>query len=480
LTFPAPAYSTSETADWTDPRTLPDLQQLFSKILRPSDVTSQHYDTFNIEILPACSVEDLVPPIRNGTSYSPPLDAAQDTPKASYADASKSDPVVAGQRNDYAERLAELAIDNDTVFRTLTRTVKGGVKPPRLAYMRKFYEGLESMSPYWDCSLDQYYEVDDDSVPEDAGKNHKRQRLDPGTTESSVESFSYSSEHVTTSGSSSSMSKEATSEGDSQPDRADEACTSESAAENRATEEERAKKSPSASPEPPPRTRYKGRRTSNGRGMPDQFRAGTVRAFVEGTVWPFQCSLTAPRHMPLLQLGKLNLPVRQTAAVYRLPKDRMTARQGRLEGPIVGLQVRSEIGFVEADGRVAVAKSRLDSLREIGGLLQLAQQRRRAGRKLEKPGEGQWWTTKARWGGGLGGEVESENGDIAQAAEELLNDMKERRGKDGGKGRRKKTPALLWKELKCGNGNWDPKVRTHIRLTGRVPPGEAYDGISAD
>lgn len=127
----------------------------------------------------------------------------------------------------------------------------------------------------------------------------------------------------------------------------------------------------------------------------------------------------------------------------------------------MGVQVRADTDFADNDGQTLEPKSRLDFMREIGGLLQLAQERRRAGRTEVKPGEGQWWTTKPRWGGGPGGEVEGEagNADIVQMAEELLDGVKERRGKDGGKGpRRKKTPALLWKEIRCGSGYWDPKV----------------------
>ena len=41
--------------------------------------------------------------------------------------------------------------------------------------------------------------------------------------------------------------------------------------------------------------RYKGLRTASGRYMPDHFRIETVRGFVEGTVWPFQCSVHPPR-----------------------------------------------------------------------------------------------------------------------------------------------------------------------------------------
>ena len=165
--------------------------------------------------------------------------------------------------------------------------------------------------------------------------------------------------------------------------------------------------------------------------------------------------------MPSVQFGKLSLPVRQTAAVYRIPRDRTRARQGRLEGPIIALQVRADTDFVEDAGRPLEDKSRLDLMREFGGLLQLAQERRREGKTEVRPGEGRWWTMNPRWGGGPGGEVVSDivNSDVAQSAEALLAGLKGTKGnehKDNTRKQRRKTPAMLWKELRCGSALWDP------------------------
>jgi len=213
--------------------------------------------------------------------------------------------------------------------------------------------------------------------------------------------------------------------------------------------------------------------------MPDQYRSETVRAFVEGATWPFQCNVHPPRIMPLVHFGKLNVPVRQTAAVYRLPKDRQTARSGGLIGPILGVQVRSETDFENAKGQQLDNKARLDVMREVGGLLHLAQQRHHEGKTVTKPGEGQWWTSKPRWGGGPGGEVEMEarNSDLIEMAEELLDVSKEKNGralKDPSKGKKRKTPAMLWKELKCGSGYLDPK--TEYVAVGKEP-GSDHDEV---
>ena len=184
--------------------------------------------------------------------------------------------------------------------------------------------------------------------------------------------------------------------------------------------------------------------------------------------------------MPLVQFNKLHLPVTQTAAVYRVPKDRSKGRQGWLEGPILSLQVRAETDFHDENGQELSNKARLDLLREVACLLQLAQERQREGKTATKPGEGEWWTTKPRWGGRAGGDVQNElgNGDIVQAAQELLGAAREKSGKtgrDSGKSRKQKTPALLWKELKCGKGIWDPK--TDYTAIGKHPDSE-FDEVS--
>ncbi len=300
--------------------------------------------------------------------------------------------------------MKELEVENGVGFAVVSRQFKVDVKPPRLSYMRKFWESLENMSRYWDCSLDQYFEQStndeghtkdessDSLRPDDRENSAKRQRMESGTTP---------------------------------PDTND-----------------------------GPIAVYKGRRISNGAMMPDKFRAETLHAFVEGVAWPFQSTLSPPRVQPRVWVGKLSLPVRQSAAVYRVPKDRTKGRLGWLEGPIFGLQTRPETDFSKP------GTLRIDHLREVGELLHLAQERHREGKTEVKPGEGQWWTTKPRWGGGVGGDAQNEigNTDALEAIDELLDAAKNNdRTSKARNSRLKSTPAMLWEEVKCGKGHWDPK-----------------------
>jgi hypothetical protein len=98
----------------------------------------------------------------------------------------------------------------------------------------------------------------------------------------------------------------------------------------------------------------------------------------------------------------------------------------------------------------------LDTARELGGLLLLAQERLKEGKRERKSGEGKWWVTKARWGGGPGGEVGEASGgsDVPVEKEE----EKSARSRPSAKDKRKLSAAEAWKVLKPGSGIWDPRV----------------------
>lgn len=438
----------------------------------------------NIKTASPCASSDLLPSSSDGSSYLPPLLLEEAVHAASYADATKVDASTARKRRDFDDRLFELRLNNDTAYRTVTRTIPEGTKPPRLVYSRKFWEGLESMAQYWDTSLDQYYEVA--ALPPatngDVDKGPKRQRRDsPQPSHLTVPIRSSGSEQDAKLGSPTpevSTSEEADVQNVA-------SLTPLPPSDDTPTGREAVDGTPfeagSPVPEPQACLKYKGRRTASGRDMPDQFRTDTIRAFVEVAVWPFQCTLAAPRQMPVVQMNKLNLPVRQTAAVYRVPKERSKARGGWHEGPIMCVQVRPEIDFESSSlsERERETKARLDMMRELGGLLQCAQERRRQGKTEVRPGEGKWWTTTPRWGGGQGGEVENHEGnsdsdvkDVLHLAEEATSSSKERAPRS----RKKKTPAMLWKELKVGSRVWDAK--TDYEAIGK-DPSSGYDEVGS-
>lgn len=145
--------------------------------------------------------------------------------------------------------------------------------------------------------------------------------------------------------------------------------------------------------------RYRGRRLHSGAKMPDPFRNDCIRAFVEPLVHAFGCGMASPRRLPQLQIKSLLIPVTQTAVIWRVPQDKAQAKRGVLEGPVIGIQCRSETAFMR-DPIVAL----LDTAREMAGVILVGQERAREGKQDVSPGAGQWYTTKPRWGGGPGGE----------------------------------------------------------------------------
>ncbi len=234
------------------------------------------------------------------------------------------------------------------------------------------------MSQYWDCSMDTFYEV-----------------ADTGEDSSSSSSSSDSDTEMSNS--------------DQTPSEKLPSCSSFDTSQ-------------------PPRTRqvYKGRRLSTGSAMPSVHRDETVSALVECVAWAFNCQVRSPNLPPRLQVRNLLFPVRQSFVVGRVPRDRELGRRAILEGPVMGICCRAEtnfrpnekIGNGKADGSngcnmkfsegVNEWRDILDLAREVGVMLLLAQERAREAKQEVKPGEGKWWTTTPRWGGGPGGLMESE------------------------------------------------------------------------
>ncbi|KAH6677770.1 hypothetical protein F5X68DRAFT_36113 [Plectosphaerella plurivora] len=145
-------------------------------------------------------------------------------------------------------------------------------------------------------------------------------------------------------------------------------------------------------------------RTSAGASMPFEYRQNIVHAFLKLIAYDFGCSAQPARVEPRLQL-KAPAPPRSSyfasgcTFVYRSPRTREAARQGLIDGPIAAVSARGTTSFETDQDRI------IDFAREIVAALVTAQQRTRQGKKEIRPGEGEWWTTKPRWGGGSGGPI---------------------------------------------------------------------------
>ena len=216
------------------------------------------------------------------------------------------------------------------------------------------------MSQYWDASLDNYYDVpdEDEEMPE---------RTVPGTDIGMLAS---------TGG----TAMDSDMEGDD----------------------------PARSVQPKMKRLYKGRRVGTGRDMPEDCRQETLRGLMEAVCWAYNCQVYTWNQMSRLAVGKMLIPVRHNMAIGQSPRDRAEARRGVLEGPVMVVQGRSVNGLLEAiegrgEGGMPSSNEVSDLMEEVANLVLLAQERNREGNVPKCVGEGEWWTSRPRWGGGPGG-----------------------------------------------------------------------------
>lgn len=433
----------------------------FLGLKKPSDVNSDTLAILNVSFQPECGFETLLGSISNDAlSYLPPRSWLKAPDQNTAKPTEPTTKLLCNGRkipdhNEFYIRAKEIAFSNQDAFANLTRKPMGEKVPLRLAHFRKFWEGLDNMAYYWDNSLDEYLppkvtENNDEhgslnpSVSPDEEEPRKKMKTEPTTnaTASMPSGTSASNDPTLSSGHPMSASR----------------AIPASAAPPKAPWEVNAV----AIPEKPidlSKGSYKGYRIGNGPEMPDPYRFETVRAFMEPITWAFGVTLVPHRRPPVLLLEHVRFPVRVSTVAWRGPQDRIRARQGWMEGPVLSVQCRADTSF-GSNGDLQ-ADSVLDTVRELGGLLLLAQERAREGKTEKRGGEGKWWTMSHRWGGGPGGEVgEGKGASDAPAPDQAAkaDQSMPGRSRDGSKIRRRPTPAEIWKTLKPGNPLWDPKV----------------------
>ncbi|KAH8174857.1 hypothetical protein LIA77_06276 [Sarocladium implicatum] len=151
-------------------------------------------------------------------------------------------------------------------------------------------------------------------------------------------------------------------------------------------------------------------RTAPGSAMPAEYRQSLLAAFIKLVAYDFGCNVGAARVEPRLQFCSSKNPnlARKTSIpsgcsfIHQTAMSRETARAGIIHGPVAAVTSRACVDFTKPD--VETAQS-LDLAREIIAALITAQHRAREGKIERRFGEGEWWTSKPRWGGGSGGPI---------------------------------------------------------------------------
>ncbi|KAG5925786.1 hypothetical protein E4U42_003938 [Claviceps africana] len=171
--------------------------------------------------------------------------------------------------------------------------------------------------------------------------------------------------------------------------------------------------SETAAPESPPES---GRdqppastRTCSGAAMPAEYRQHLLNAFIKLVAYDFGCNVSMARVEPRLHLQsppgrhqRKSYTPSNCHFVFQSPTTREDARAGVVCGPVAAVSARPSVSFTIPDAETAQSQ---DLAREITAALITAQHRNREGKAEIRFGHEQWWTTKHRWGGGVGGPI---------------------------------------------------------------------------
>lgn len=415
----------------------PTFSREFALLRKPSDLTPRHLHDLNIAIAPPAPIEDLIPRDSQGRTYLP---IAEENPDTNALNATAS----ATQANQTAiqYRLAELRYENDTCYRTVCRApLPEGRERIRLANLRNFFTALEGMSEHWDTSGEAYFVEGPAGEIEDNGSLNGHNIMAATAIETENAIMDKAEELVKPTDPSISGLIVPEKEMTHVPNSARSSFSSNSDSDDEI-----------------PMPLYRGRRISCGSKMPWLYRGETVKGFLEAASFPFGCKISQPRQVPVLQWAGVRLPLRhQTFMVYCIPKERVAARAGILEGPLMAGYVRTEFeAFGDGSGKQKEEKARLDLLKEIGSLLHVAQERRREGR------EEKVWTKKAPKNGHYFSEMADGGMDPQQdpaAGAESVGDFTWEVKAESRKAKKSKTKYSVWKEMNPQKPVWDPKIK---------------------
>lgn len=357
--------------------------RLLQSLRKPSQLNEPHYAALGLHVHADTPAEHLLP----DPSYLP-APSGWDT--MTVDDARAKDPTfrrplsngnMSPEARAYLERRTELSIDNQAAFRTVKRIrPQPGQKPVRLGNCYEFFRQLELMAGYWDDTSQPPISYGDDDEQTAGSSSPAPPGPGPGPGPKPL---------------------------DASLEQAQQAIAGASVAHDSSNTSSQPKDGNIQ------RTTY---RTSPGSAMPAEIRHGLITAFVKLVSYDFGCNVSPPRVEPRLHLrepahppgtkGKqASRPPRVSYFpsgcnfIFRTPTSRDEARHGYMEGPLVAVSARNLTNF---KGRT---DHNVDFGRELVAALATAQLRARQGKQEKRFGDGQWWTTRKRWGGGEGGPI---------------------------------------------------------------------------
>ncbi|KAG6006089.1 hypothetical protein E4U21_007386 [Claviceps maximensis] len=230
-------------------------------------------------------------------------------------------------------------------------------------------------------------------------------------------------------------------------------------------------------PQPPAITR-----TRPGTRMPAEYRQDLLNAFIKLVAYDFGCNVSMARVEPRLHLQsppgrhqRKSYTPSNCHFVFQSPTTREDARAGLVCGPVAAVSARASVNFTIPDPETAQSQ---DLAREIAAALITAQHRNREGKEEVRFGHDKWWSTKHRWGGGVGGPIgrEIEKGSATAGDINTLSGQKDsvHDGPANKKARRTLPIYDNYRMVRPPPSSWDRKAR--YEAIGKAS-GSTYDDI---
>ncbi|EFQ31795.1 hypothetical protein CGRA01v4_04838 [Colletotrichum graminicola] len=393
------------------------LTSVLQSVYRPGDVTSAVFNALGVHLIPDVPPADLIPdsaclPDFEGWDQLSPDEASEKNAETRNL---LNNGVQSPGCQTYLDRKRELSHSNEDAFRTVRRIpAPKGQQQARLGNSYEFFRCLEAFTPYWDDTSNPakpHGETDGDKTVVDTDKSER------------------------------------------------------------------------ANPSTPAYQRVI--RSSAGSSMPGECRQSLLTAFLKLVAYDFGCNVSAPRTEPRLHITAAPPPSQPSKHqvepqaprssyfasgcifIFRTPRTREAARQGVVEGPLAAVSARATISFESKNDQD------IDLARELVAALVTAQHRAREGKTEKRFGDGAWWTTKPRWGGGPGGPIGREvERDAIQGDKDNVNAGT---GQPASKRPRKNMSIYdNYRMVRPPSASWDHKTR--YEAIGKVK-GAGYDDI---
>ncbi|KAK0713813.1 hypothetical protein B0T26DRAFT_651075 [Lasiosphaeria miniovina] len=368
------------------------LTSVLQGILRPAEINVSHLEALGVHVIPDSALRDLIPDpavipdFESWLALSPDAaHAANDSTRAKLNTGNLSPGCQV-----YLERRRELSIPNEAAYRAVRRVPPPkGQSQARLGNSYEFFRHLELFSTFWDDTSKPTPSPQAKNDGPEYGEKDNAGPADPNSKDG---------------------------QGSENGDAAAQVALIS--------------------------------RTGSGHQMPAEYRQNMIAAFIKLVAYDYGCNVSQPRVEPRLYLtstASSGTPKQPRSSyfssgctfVFRTPTTREAARAGLVEGPLVAVSARHSTVSPQLVGHPRLPnpptapailgtdkESTLDLARELVAALITAQHRAREGHTEKRVGEGAWWATKRRWGGGTGGPIGREV-EMQAGTDETIGDKDE-------------------------------------------------------